>query len=384
MSTELAILTPAPIDRAAQIRALEQIGGLTVTAADGANISAGLPGGSEVIDAQSRRTLPHCVTLYSDPRPAAPSAWDLAAHGIAADAALVETTVQIEAGTDDELGRIVRAAAHLAAEHRGVLIDPEEGLLLHADGSEEPLQRLVEAGAGEVQDGEEPQDDGSGQGAAEDGGGGAPTTTIVDFSWYGLLEDSGGEPPTTKVRRIVREIVGPRGLEVGASVTAHRFWHARCTMLAVDAAADPGRARRLLAEVADATGAFAAEAQPISGITIEDDRPWYGREAMAQSLSTLRQQGGWHGLNPRPLWLLWLGAPYARVRIKGSPAHVEQTRCGRLVQSTAQPQEALCAKKPMRRHLSRWLFALVLPHDPNVSPPPLLPAWSLPEALESR
>lgn len=119
-------------------------------------------------------------------------------------------------------------------------------------------------------------------------------------------------------------------------------------------------------------------------MTIEKATPWYGPEASAQSLSTLRQDGGWHGLSPRPLWLLWLGEPYADVRIKGQPVHIEQTGSGRLVQSTALPQEALHTKKPMRRHLSRWLFALVLPHAPNVLPPPLLAAWSLPEVLESR
>lgn len=144
MSSELAILTPRSIDRAAQSRALEEVGGLTITGVDGANVSAGLPGGTEVIDAPSRRAVPHCVTLFSDPSPAAPSPWDLSTHGIATDASLVETTVQIETGTDDEFDRIIRATAHLAREHNGVLIDPEDGLLIHADGTEHVLTELGE------------------------------------------------------------------------------------------------------------------------------------------------------------------------------------------------------------------------------------------------
>lgn len=371
MSTELAILTPAPIPPEAQIRALEDVSGLVVTDISGRNVSAGLAGGTQVIDEKTRRPVPHCVTLYADPSPAAPAPWDLAAQGISAGQALVETTVQVEAGTDDELTRIIRAAATLAADHDGVLIDPEGGLLLHADGREEPLQGLGEDVTGEADETE---------GVGEPGA----TEIIVDCSWYGLLEAGGGEPPVAEVRRIVREIVGTSGLEVGVRVTAHRFWHARCTLRATDAAADPARARRLLAEVADATGAFCADAQPISGITFEKNRPLYGREASEQSLSTLRQQGGWHGLNPRPLWLLWLGEPYASARIKGTPAHRQDTRRGRLVQSTDLPQDALGMGRTMRRHLSRWLFARVLPGPPNTSPPPLLAAFSMPEELEDR
>lgn len=367
MSSELAILTPRSIDRAAQSRALEVVGGLTITGVDGANVSAGLPGGTEVIDAPSRRAVPHCVTLFSDPSSAAPSPWDLSTHGIATDASLVETTVQIETGTDDEFDRIIRATAHLAREHNGVLIDPEDGLLIHADGTEHVLTELGE---------ERPTADIAAD-ACED-------TAVVQFTWYGLLDDAGGEMPDELVRRGVRDVVGSSGLGLTTSVVAARFWTASCTLRDADVVADVARARRLLGALADATRAFAAHAQPLTGVTIEKATPWYGPEASAQSLSTLRQDGGWHGLSPRPLWLLWLGEPYADVRIKGQPVHIEQTGSGRLVQSTALPQEALHTKKPMRRHLSRWLFALVLPHAPNVLPPPLLAAWSLPEVLESR
>lgn len=367
MSSELAILTPRSIDRAAQSRALEEVGGLTITEVDGANVSGGLPGGTEVIDTARRQVVPHCVTLFSDPSPAAPSPWDLSAHGISADAPLVETTVQVEAGTDDELDRIIRAAAHLASEHHGVLIDPDNGLLINADGTEHVLTELGE---------ERPTADIAAD-ACED-------TAVVQFTWYGLLADAGGELPDELVRRAVRDVVGSSGLGLTTSAVAARFWTASCTLRDADVVADVARARRLLVTLADATRAFAAHAQPLTGVTIEKSTPWYGSEASAQSLSTLRQDGGWHGLSPRPLWLLWLGEPYAGVRITGQPVHVEQTGSGRLVQSTALPQEALHTKKPMRRHLSRWLFALVLPHAPNVLPPPLLAAWSLPEILESR
>lgn len=378
MSIELALLSPARIPQDAQVAALEGVGGLTVTAHSADTVQAGLDGGTEVIDGATGRPVIHCVSLQQDPAPAAPTAWDLRGAGITPGTALVELTARIEARTDEELQRVLDACAHLAAEHGGALLDDAEALWVRSAQEEVPLRRLPTAPDSDVAHAHSSADD-------------PPAGLVLTLSWYGLHAtpspgDTAPAPdPATAVRTIGAELLPGAVLIPDASTIARAFWRASATVPVSALRDDRQRdaVAELLVRVAEHTGAFAAQAAPISGVSIRGATPWYSPEASAQSLSTLRHRSGWHGLSPRPLWLLWLGEPYAHARIRRAPHRVTVTGTGRLIQLSATPQEALTLRRGMRRHLSRWLFARVLPHDPRVMPPPLARAWSIPAALTS-